>query len=149
MKIFYYGSARNDIPLIAGYIHLQKLPLDSIPATGDIYNAFSWCNVEPHIAGVPLYLGDDESNNEVYIVGFEKNYKYALQTITNIHMNTNDWKFYSTLSEENIFTGLGRFFLTHLQLVYLGTKLTAFGVRRNYIQLIKLVKKVKELNQIG
>lgn len=144
MKIFYHGYDRYGAALVASYIHFNKLPKKNIPTIKELVNLFNSGQVKPNISGVPYFIGNDEYNNEVYIIGFGKNQELALQTITNLKINSTDWKFYSTFNEENILIRLGSILL-RCKLVDLGIKLIAYGTRISYLRLVEIVNKIKGL----
>ena len=149
MKIFYYGYEQWDIPLIASCIHLNKFSPHRTPTVKEVCNVYRGLKIEPDTLGIPLFLGKDEHQNEIYAVGFGKNSLLALQAVTFLNPRGTDWKFYSTVQERNILLILGSFFINRLRLINPGIRLTALGARKSYLRLVKLVENIKELNRVG
>lgn len=147
MKIFYYCLARAHSSVIAGYLHLNRLPSDRVPSVGEILAVAEFDKSEPKDRGVPYYLGLDEYENEVYIIGLGKDRGLALQTILNVlkeRANLLEWRFFNTLSEIDWVTRIGGFLSRSLH-IPVGRIISAWGIQRSYAGLTALVKRTKEL----
>ena len=154
MKLFYFCYGRSHSSVIAGYIHLQKLPLDRIPSIQEILAIPEFDQANPRDFGVSYFLGRDTGDNEVYIIGFGKDHQFALQTIHYILIdrgyNPLDWHFFNALDQIGTLTRIGGYLSRRLKLITLGRHLAALGIQKSYSQLVKLVESVKEKNnQMG
>ena len=149
MKFFYYCFAGSHSSVIAANIHLKILPGDRVATIEEICNVKEFDrrnNVEP---GIPLLIGKDEHENNVYVIGLKKNRNLGLQTIyhfLNQVSNPADWKFYDVLSEINWLTRVGGFISGNLNLPNIGRPIVARGIQKCYQKLINVVKEAKGWN---
>lgn len=153
MKLFYFCYGRSHSSVIAGYIHLQRLPRDRIPSIKEIIAVPEFDKANPGDFGVPYLLGKDNLGREVYIMGFGKNYLLALQTIHYILVNQgidpSDWLFFNALDQIGTLTKIGGFLSRNLRIITIGRYLAALGIQRSYFQLVKLVESAKEIESNG
>jgi hypothetical protein len=149
VKLFYFCYGRAHSSVIAGYIHLQKLPGDRIPSIKEIIAVPEFDKANPGDFGIPYFLGKDDLGREVYVIGFGKNHLLALQTIHYILINQgndpSDWHFLNALNKIGILTKIGGFLSRNLKIVTIGRYLAALGIQKSYFQLIKLVELAKEI----
>jgi hypothetical protein len=149
MKIYYYCYARAHSSVVAGYIHLNRLPSSRIPTIEELMAIREFDKSEGKDWGIPYFLGDDERHNQVYIIGLGKDRPLALQAIYHIlneYGNPLDYRFFNTLEQIDWVTRIGGFLSRSLGLVAIGRRLSALGIQRSYFGLTKLVKRAKELN---
>ena len=152
MKIVYCCYAGAHSSVIAGHLHLKQLPWKHAPSIKEILALPEFDRREQKDRGIPYFLGRDERGHEVYLIGLEKNYSLALQAIyyiLNECSNPQEWKFFDTLPGINITTRIGGYLSRKLHFVVVGRYIAAWGIQKCFPRLLRLVKKVKELNQIG
>lgn len=147
MKLFYYCYGRAHSSVIAGYIHLNRLPRERIPSVKEIIAVPEFDQSDSSDFGIPYYLGKDECDNEVFIIGFGGEAPLGLQTIYFLLEQLGDpleWKFYNSLNAIGWLTKIGGFISKQLKWSRLGRYLAALGIQKSYLRLVELVKKVKE-----
>lgn len=150
MKLFYYCYGRAHSSVIAGWIHLNRLPSDRIPSIKEILAIpeFDWSNSEDF--GEPYFLGKDKNDNEVFIIGFGGEPALGLQTIFFLlerFGDPNEWKFYNSLSSIGWLTKIGGFISKKLKITPVGKYLAALGIQKSYFNLVKLVGTAKEIEK--
>lgn len=151
MKLFYYCFARAHSSVIAGYIHLGKLPQDRIPAIKEIMAIPEFDKTDSSVKGIPYLLGKDHQNHEIYLIGFGKDDLIGIQTIHHfLQQNANpaEWRFFNALSQIGYLTKLGGFLSRNLKITLIGRFLAAWGIQRSYFRLVQLVKTSKESIQV-
>lgn len=149
MKLFYYCYGRAHSSVVAGLIHLNKLPKDRVPDIKEIVSAPGFDQSDKSDFGIPYFLGKDECNNEVYIIGFGGAPNLGLQTICYLLErmgNPLEWKFYNSLASIGWLTKIGGFLSKKLKLSRIGKYLAALGIQKTYSNLVELVQTAKETN---
>jgi hypothetical protein len=133
--------------VIAGYIHVNKLPLNRVPMFHEILKIAEFDNSHGRDYGIPYFLGKDDCQNEIYILGFGKERALGLQTIFHLLLEdppSTEWKFLNALDQINWLTRIGGFLSQQLKLVYIGKNLAARGIQMTYFKIVKLVTAEKE-----
>ena len=147
MKLFYYCYGRAHSSVIAGWLHLNRLPTDRIPSVKEILAIPEFDRSESKDFGEPYFLGKDEYGNEVFIIGFGGEAGLGLQTVYFLLERWGDpaeWKFYNSLSSIGWLAKTGGVISKKLKLACVGRYLAALGIQRSYFNLVELVNKVKE-----
>lgn len=146
MKLFYYCYGRAHSSVITGWIHLNHLPMDRVPTVNEIISMPGFDQSDADDFGTPCFLGKDEFDNEVFIIGFGGESGLGLQTIYFINNwlgNPIEWKFINALATVGWLTKIGGFISKKLNWPHLGKYLAALGIQRSYSNLAQLVKSVK------
>lgn len=147
MKLFYYCYGRAHSSVIAGCIHLNRLPDHRVPDIKEIFAIPEFDQSDSSNFGEPYFLGKDQCDNEVFIIGFGGKAALGLQTIRFLleeACDPNEWKFYNSLGSIGWLAKCGGFISKRLKLVRVGRYLAALGIQKSYRTLVKLVKTVKE-----
>lgn len=147
MKLFYYCYGRAHSSVIAGWIHLNRLPRDRIPSVKEILAISEFDRSDSGDFGEPYFLGRDEFGNEVFIIGFGGEAALGLQTIGFLLERLGDpleWKFYNSLGSIGWLAKMGGFISKKLKLTSVGRYLAALGIQKSYYNLVELVSTVKE-----
>lgn len=147
MKFFYYCYGRAHSSVIAGWIHLNRLPSHRIPSIKEILAIPEFDRSNSEDLGEPYFLGRDENDNEVFIIGFGGESALGLQTIYFLLEGFDDpseWKFYNSLGSIGWLTKIGGFISKKLKIAPVGKYLAALGIQRSYFNLVKLVRTAKE-----
>ena len=147
MKLFYYCYGRAHSSVIAGSIHLNRLPSDRIPSIKEILAIAEFDRSDSEDFGKPNFLGVDELGNDVFIIGFGGEAVLGLQTVCFLLerlVDPNEWKFYNSLNSIGWLTKMGGFISKKLKIPYIGRYLAALGIQQSYYNLVELVNAVKE-----
>ena len=150
MKFFYYcyGGAHSSV--IAGWIHLNRLPSGQIPSVKEILAIPEFDRSDSGDFGRPCFLGKDEYDNEVFIIGLGGGPGLGLQTIYFVLERFGDpseWKFYNSLDSIGWLTKIGGFISKKLKITPLGKYLAALGIQKSYFNLVNLVRTAKEIEK--
>jgi hypothetical protein len=152
VKIFYCGGADGHGVMLAGAIHLRRLPEGQVPTLRAIKQTWQRERWEPSVWGNPLFLGADQRGDEVYVLILGADPDIGLQAVCHLLNKVADstrWKFYKIRSQINWLGYLGCFCLHRLRLTGIGSFLIACGIRSGYGDLVKQVRQVKEWNSGG
>jgi hypothetical protein len=152
MKIVYYCFGRAHSSVIAGNLHLGRLPMDRLASMDEIMNTPEFDQADREDRGIPFWLGKDSAGNDVYILGLANQRQLGLQAIFYILHNRVDlreWKFINTLQTINWTTRIGGFTSRTLKMVFPGRWIVTKGIQSSYWRLVKLVRGVKELSADG
>lgn len=142
----YYSDTNKQIGQVAGAIHLNKLPVDQVPAIEELINSFSGRAAD----GIPLQLGRDEFDTEIYTLHFGKARGLGLQTVCFIlsaHSNPLDWKFFNVRVTMHYFAKISAFIFHQLKLDKLESIIVAHEIQRSYRDIAALVRQTKELSK--
>ncbi len=151
MKIFYccYGSAHSSV--VAASIHLGLLPSNRVPTFREFIVLPHYDKTESFEIGTPFYMGKDEYNSEIFILGMGSERKLVkraiLSFLTHAGINTQDVMIIDTLKNVNLITKIGGFASRRLGLVTIGRPLTILGIQQRYRDFVKLVMQVKTKEQ--
>ncbi len=151
MKIFYYcyGSAHSSV--VAASIHLGLLPIDRIPVSNEFKRLPHYDKTESFEIGIPFFMGKDECNSDVYILGMASQRdlikRAMLSFLTHLGIDTQDLLLIDTLENVNLITKIGGFTSRRLGFVGIGRPLTIIGIKQKYQDFIKLVDDVKRKEQ--
>ncbi len=141
-----FGSAHSSV--VASAIHLGMLPLDRVPREEEILTLPHYDQTPREELGNPFYVGRDEYNWEVYILGLANQKELAKRTIWSLLKIYNVPSHYLILADSlkciNNLTRLGGFLSRRVGLVSIGRPLTIKGIQKGYYPYVKLVKQVKK-----
>jgi hypothetical protein len=143
----YYSETKTQVGQVAGAIHLNKLPVNQVPAIEQLMDNF----VDHKIAGqgTPIRLGSDEFGNEIFTLYLGKVGGLGLQTVyflLSAHSNPLDWKFFNVPITMGYFARITAFILRQLNLDRLEKKVVARSIQKNYRDIAALVRQTKELS---
>lgn len=148
MKIIYYcyGSAHSSV--VAASIHLGLLPDKRKPKPSHFKHLPHYDKTEQFEIGTPFFMGIDEFNSEIYILGMASERLLIKRAIVSFleHLNVScqEYMMIDTLKIINTVTKLGGFISRRLGFVSIGRPLTILGILQKYDDFIKLVDDVKE-----
>lgn len=149
MKIIYscYGGAHTSI--VAAGLHLGYLPHDKTPNKEAILSIPFFDQTETANIGVPLYMGQDQYNNEVYVIGMGSYRKEGAQLIYRL---VNDLRggcrgeviIINSIALINLEIRIGGFLSRRLGLVDIGRRIIIFGIRRKYDKFLQLRREINK-----
>ncbi|KEO83680.1 hypothetical protein EL26_08480 [Tumebacillus flagellatus] len=147
MHVIYYcyGSAHSSV--ISAAIHLGRLPIDRVPTKQEILGLADYDQVESWQIGTLFFKGHDEFGNPVYTLGLggeQATAKLALVSfLEQAGLDTRDLFFNQALPHINRYAKIGGALSRRYGFVKFGRPLSAYGIRRNYGDLVSFVQKVK------
>jgi hypothetical protein len=152
VNIFYCGSTANLNSLLAGAIHLGRLPEKRLPTNAELSLVRELGRWGREKWGIPVCLGADQGGNKVYALLLGADPDMVLQAIyhlLNRMAEATQWKFYKTREQPNLWIRFGCFGVNRLHLGKVGNLLIRRGLRSGYFDLVNLVRQVKEGNWLG
>ncbi|MCK8826548.1 DUF3189 family protein [Natroniella acetigena] len=154
MKVIYYcyGSAHTSV--LAAALHVGLLPLQEKADSEAIKNLPHYDQIESEQIGSPIFYGEDELKNQVYILGLGGQRELMKQILYNYlelcGINTADIMLVSALVHANFWTKIGGFLSRRCGIVALGRPLTIYSLLQEYDCYVNLVSNVKQrLKQIA
>ncbi|AGB41532.1 Protein of unknown function (DUF3189) [Halobacteroides halobius DSM 5150] len=147
MKIIYYcyGSAHSSV--LAAAIHVGKLPNNRIANKKEITQLPYYDKTKSYQIGTPFYYGQDEFNNEVYIIGMGSKRDLTKEILLNflkMHgIDSNKLILVSALPYVNLLTKIGGNLSRRFGLVKVGRPLTIYSLQKVYFKFVDLVAEVK------
>lgn len=148
MKIFYHCFGSSHSSVIAANIHVGNLPQNRIPSWKEINSIPHFDRTQKKQIGEPFYIGKDESNNEVYIVGLTHKKNIPLNAVDSLasifSLPKRDYVFVDALPSINRLAKFGGFLSRGMGLVFIGRPLAIFGIQTSYKNLLHLVEQTKK-----
>lgn len=147
MHVIYYcyGSAHSSV--VSAAIHLGRLPSDRIPTQEEILGLADYDQVETWQIGTLFFKGHDEWDNPVYTLGLGPDRPVARRALmTFLHqlgLNTDQLYLNEALPHINRYARIGGALSRRYGFVRVGRPLSAYGIRKNYGELVKFVREVK------
>ncbi|MDA8442312.1 MAG: DUF3189 family protein [Peptococcaceae bacterium] len=147
MKIIYncYGGSHSSVTSAA--IHLGLLQCDSIPCKEELWRLPLYDKQVKKDHGTLNFMGTDELENAVYVVGrrsMGKPAQRALNTLAQIYaIPQNDFMLVDPMPFVNWAMKIGGITSRRLGLVAIGRPVVTWGNRKAYPHLAGLVKRVK------
>ncbi|MGB9679334.1 MAG: DUF3189 family protein [Thermoanaerobacteraceae bacterium] len=148
MHIIYHCYGGTHTSVIASFIHIGKLPYDTIPSKDIIegipmFDKLNGQNDTGHI--VPI--GIDEYGNNIYTMGVKKAKKIIEPALKDLYyhlFNTNEGLLLvDTTSATNWIMKIGGFTSIALKLPVLGRPIVIYGTQKTYNNIVQIVKNVK------
>ena len=147
MHVIYYcyGSAHSSVTSAA--IHLGRLPSDRVPTQQELLSLVDFDLVESWQIGTLFFKGHDEWDNPVYTLGLGPEQALTKQALLSfldqLGLDTGDLFLQHALPHINRYAKVGGALSRRYGLVKWGRPLSAYGIRRDYFQLVDFVKGVK------
>lgn len=148
MHIIYHDVGGSHSSVIATYIHLNRLPLDTIPTTKEIQQVPMFDRLTPNYKGRLIFHGVDEFGNNVYTLS-RLSYKHPVtNTIRSVPdmvgIDKNEIFLVDTSPTVNFLMKLGGGSSRRLNMVTFGRPIVAYGTTKAYGDIVDLVNKVKQ-----
>lgn len=148
MKIIYhcYGSAHTSV--IASAIHVGMLPTNRVPSSKEILTLPYYDKASNKQIGIPYYIGVDEFNSDIYILGLANKKDVVIRFILSLlkicEIPSKQLLMVDSLAEINLLTRFGGFLSRRMGLVKLGRPMTVKGIQTGYFRFVRLVNEVKK-----
>ena len=147
MKIIFscYGGAHTSI--VAAGIHLGYLPKKAKASYKEILATPYFDQTETANIGIPLYMGQDSYNNEIFVIGMGS---YRRQGTELIYQFINEIKgrcrgevvIINSIALINLEIRVGGFLSRKLGLIALGRSIIIYGIRKKYSRFLQLVAEI-------
>ena len=147
MKIIFscYGGAHTSI--VAAGIHLGYLPKEGKATYNEIIATPYFDQTETANIGIPIYMGQDRYNNEIYVIGMgsyrREGSQVVYQFINEIRGRCRgEAIIINSIALINLEIRVGGFLSRRLGLIELGRSLIIYGIRKKYIRFLQLVAEI-------
>lgn len=143
MKIIYHCYGGSHSSVMAAALHLGLLAKDRIPNETDLMAIPYFDKTTNADFGSIRFMGKDEYNNEVYVLG-KKNmgdrYSNLLKGIAKILGEEEQLLAVNCMNRVNMFMKLGGFSSRKMGLVSVGRPVVVRGSRKAFLELVNLVE---------
>lgn len=134
--------------MVAAAIHLGLLPSDRVPAAREIEALPYFDKTSSEEIGTCFFVGRDECDREVYVMGMGSNrqvVKRAILSILSIFgIDAGELALIDALPSAGLLVRVGGILSRRLGLIRAGRPLAIKGIQRNYRVFCDFVKKAKE-----
>jgi len=147
MKIIYccYGGSHSSVTAAA--IHLGMLPVTGIPSSRQLLSVPYYDQQTGKDHGFFHYMGKDEYENQIYIVGKHNLGNYFEEIIRQVaevfSLDQNEFALINTMPYVNLTMMIGGFLSRRLGMVGLGRPIVCYGTKKAYDNLVNLVNRIK------
>ena len=143
MKIIYHCYGGSHSSVIAAALHLGLLAKDRIPNETELMAIPYFDKTTNADFGSIRFMGKDEYNNEVYVLG-KKNggdrYSNLLRGIARILGEEEQLLAINCMNRVNMFMKMGGFSSRKMGLVSVGRPVVVHGSRKAFLELVNLVE---------
>lgn len=147
LYIIYHDVSGTHSAVVAAAIHLNYLPIDTVPTKYDILNLPLFDRLEKKDLGRLIYHGNDEYKNSIYTLGRQHTSHLVVNTINTIfNMIDQDEKeilCVDTSKTVNNFIRIGGTSSRKLNFVSFGRPIVTYGIIKSYPKICEIVKKTK------
>lgn len=148
MIILYHDVGGTHSTAIAANLHLNKLPMDRVPDKEELLELPTFDKIKKEQLGSIIYIGQDEFGSQVYTLGRKYSVKYTIPAILSMYniMNGDSSGLYvvDTHPTVNLLMKIGGFSSRALNLVSFGRPIVTYGSQKAYMDIVKIVKQVKQ-----
>jgi hypothetical protein len=144
--IYYcYGGAHSSV--MAAAIHLGQLPMDRVPALGELRKIGDLDHTQSEMIGMLHFQGVDTEGNEVYTLGVGAEPDLVITSVQSMIVaiggDLKNYLFRSSLPYINLQAKIGGALSRRYGWVGLGRKVCFRGILSSYDQLIAFVKQTR------
>lgn len=148
IKFVYYDYGGSHSSVLAANIHANNIS-KSIPTNEVLDDLPLFDKTEPEDFGHMKYIGQDENNNEVYLLGTKhSDFTSAIEGIASLMGLSNEFIFVGTMPYVNNILRTGGFISRGLSIPFIGRPFVYRGAKDAFPALVSLVDRVK-LENIG
>jgi len=134
--------------VVAASIHLGLLPVDRVPTSKEFFVLPHYDKTESFEIGIPFFMGKDEYDSEIYILGMAGERILIKRTILSFlahsGIDTHDIMLIDTIRIVNLLTKIGGVISRKLGYVAIGRPITVLGIQQKYREFVNLVIDVKK-----
>jgi hypothetical protein len=153
MHIIYHcvGGAHSSV--IASAIHLGMLPKTRVATNSEILSIPYYDNITREHYGRIIHRGIDEYGNNIYTLSRQFSGSLIIRALGDLSViltgNENNVIFVNVSPAVNASMKVGGFLSRRLRLIWPGRPLVLWGSRRAYMDIVNIVRDIKERVQPG
>lgn len=148
MIVIYHDVGGCHSSATAANLHINKLPLDRIPAINEILSLPTFDKLKKSDRGKLIFIGKDEFGADVYTMSRLHSSKLVIPAICDMYQVNNgslEGLFLSNTSPSvNNLMRLGGVSSRILKLISFGRPIVAKGTLKAYPDIVEIVRKTKE-----
>lgn len=142
MKVIYHCYGGSHSSVVAAAVHLGLLPVDRVPTRDELLKLDYFDRMEREEHGSFRFIGEDESGNQVYVLGIEGLGDVLMRAFEGFarlyEVEENQYLFVDTLSQVNLKMRIGGWLSRSLGLVVIGRPLVISGTQDAFNRLAAL-----------
>lgn len=146
--VIYHDIGGTHSSCVAANIHLNRLPMDSIPDKSEILKLPTFDHMQKKDWGHLIFIGEDEFGYKVYTVCRQFVPNIIVPAVTDIYNivngSTKGLYMVNTTPTVNTWMGIGGYSSRRMGLVWFGRPIVTFGTLKAYKGIAKLVGEVKD-----
>lgn len=147
MLIIYQCFGGTHSSVVAAYIHLEKLSMDSVPGARELEDLPHFDRMSRRQLGYLHYIGTDRENNRIFALGSAGNgaeiQVFFRESLPLWEIPLTEISIVNCLSQVNFAARMGGYFSRGLGLTFIGRPLVNLGLRMRYRGIVRLVQEVK------
>ncbi|BAH05489.1 DUF3189 family protein [Clostridium kluyveri] len=147
MIVIYHDVGGAHSTSVAANIHINRLPVDRIPNKKELLSLPTFDKIEKNQIGRLMYIGEDEFNAKVYTLARKYNQNLVVRAIEDmysiLHGNNNELLIVDTKPTVNLLMNIGGYASRKLHWVNFGRPIVTKGTQQAYMNIVNLVKSVK------
>ncbi|NMM62468.1 DUF3189 family protein [Clostridium sp. P21] len=147
MIVIYHDVGGAHSTAVAANIHINKLPTNRIPSESELLNLPTFDKIEKEQIGRLIYIGEDEFNAKVYTLARKYNPEIVIPAIKDmysiLHESSNGIFIADTKPAVNLLMNIGGYASRKLHFVSLGRPIVTKGAQQAYMDIVNIVKGVK------
>ncbi|MFL0195013.1 DUF3189 family protein [Clostridium sp. WILCCON 0269] len=147
MIVIYHDVGGAHSTAAAANIHIGNLPMDRVPSKEELLNLPTFDKIEKKDLGRLIYIGTDEFNADVYTLARKYAPEIVIPAIIDMHSvlnkNTDELIIVDTKPTVNLLMNIGGYTSRKLHWVSFGRPIVTKGTQQAYINIVNLVKGVK------
>jgi hypothetical protein len=148
MIVIYHDFGGTHTSCVCANMHINKLPMDTIPDKEEIMNLPTFDKIRKNNYGKLLYIGTDEMGAKVYTLCRKHSKKFVIPAISDMYQifngDMNGFFLANTSPTVNNLMRIGGFSSRVLGLTSFGRPIAAKGIQKDYTKLVDLVKATKD-----
>jgi hypothetical protein len=147
MIVIYHDVGGAHSTAVAANIHINKLPTDRIPNKKELLNLPTFDKIKEKQIGHLVYIGKDEFNAKIYTLARKYKPNIVLPALKDMYsiLNGSDNELFiiDTKPTVNLLMNIGGYTSRKLHWVSFGRPIVIKGTQQAYMNIVALVKNVK------
>lgn len=149
MIVIYHDVGGAHSTAVAANIHINKLPMDRIPGKQELLNLPTFDKIEKEQMGHLIFIGEDENQVKIYTLARQYEPNMVINAVTDMYSalhGSNDGLFIvDTKPAVNFLMNIGGYASRKLHWVNFGRPIVTKGTQHAYMNIVNIVKGIKNL----
>ncbi|MDF2881442.1 MAG: hypothetical protein K0R54_1999 [Clostridiaceae bacterium] len=149
MIVIYHDVGGAHSTAVAANIHINKLPMDRIPNKQELISLPTFDKIEKEQMGHLIFIGEDENKAKIYTLARQYKPNMVISAVTDmysiLHGSTDELFIVDTKPSVNLLMNIGGYTSRKLHWVNFGRPIVTKGTQQAYMDIVNIVKGVKNL----